>query len=285
MTSCCLLSPFQLHLEKNNLNQNNGGGESAGNQDKNHNKEAIETAKSAPMLSSSHDNDLLASLNNPKKGDKKTNESVETLNFVGNNGEIISHSDFNSSNLGPTQPLDANAAIQKTIQLADHLKAARGGSAKLHIQDPELGKISLQVDMKNPSSVSVTIHTESADVKRKIEDKMEFLKQSLELQKITLSDFKVTSVDKAMASQFNQSGNQGQSSQNQSAYYNPNAGSQFNSNQNNSGFNSNFNQESSNFMNDESALKSASNNKYKNVQKNSITNIQRSANGSIKVLA
>ncbi|MES2615066.1 MAG: flagellar hook-length control protein FliK, partial [Bdellovibrionota bacterium] len=167
-------------------------------------------------------------------------------------------------------------SVKKIIELTDQLKATNGGTAKFQIQDTNLGKINLQIDMKDKNSITIFIQTEHTDVKKNIEDKIDSLKQSLNSQKIELTDFKVTILDKPLSSQsqFNNSGQQDQNSQS----FNQNAFFQHNFKQN-TGHKGNDGNEHNNTMslND--------NKKYKNMQKNSITNIQRGANGSIHVSA
>lgn len=222
---------------------------------------------------------LLTSEN--ERNDRNNDENSEYLELLGKNGEIVSNLETKKTNLPSihegSNKNDTNI-VHKLVELSDQLKAAGGGTAKLHIQDSQLGTINLQIDMKNKSTISVSIQAEHESVGKNIEDKVDVLKQSLDSQKINLADFKVTIIDKSSnaQSQFSSSGGQEQYAQN----YSQNGQFQNNFMQNSNGDNKNP------FLVEDVGYKNSVNNKnYRNVQKNSHTNIQRGANGSIKVLA
>lgn len=233
------------------------------------------------LLAPKTDNPLIipSVLANDMQEKRNDDEHTESTFIHTNNGETWTHSDIVKTDINNTtttaEPKKIDHVVSKVIELSDQLKAAQGGVAKLQIQDPHLGKIDLQIDMKHNNAINVSIQAEHEHVKKHIEDKVDSLKQSLDSQKINLTDFKVTLVDKPnnISSQLNQ---ENQNNQNALSYTQQNAYLQNNSNQksNNEHNDNNGNQAEGN-----------KNRNYKNVQKNSITNIQRGANGSIKVLA
>ena len=227
--------------------------------------------------------DLIKKFSDFNKEDKDDSLSesnfTEKLNIVDRNGEHVSKLETSSTTNLPHSE-SSKVAIQKVIDLADHLKSTQGGSAKLQIHDSQFGKINLHVEMKNNHSLVVHIQTEHESVKKGIEDKVNFLKQSLHTQKIELTDFKVNMLEKSTQtqnqsqSQFNSQNQQEQNSQN--IFQNP-----YFQGQNGQNFEDKNDLEKFETTNGMPNLKT----NYKNMQKNSITNIQRSANGSIKVLA
>ncbi|KAB8029986.1 flagellar hook-length control protein FliK [Fluviispira multicolorata] len=184
-----------------------------------------------------------------------------------------------------------SVATRKAIDLSEQLQARGGGTAKVQIQDDKLGQIELNIQMKKDNSVSMEIKTSNRELKNIIENGTDTLKKSLEVQNITLTDIKVSITEKSSQSNLNSGGHF--SSQQQSNHNSDNNSNNQNANQ---GFTNSFTNQNNQkfFQNQENDLKinpyqnTSSSNKtdnFKKVEKNSLTNIQRGANGSIKVLA
>ncbi|BBH53628.1 flagellar hook-length control protein FliK [Fluviispira sanaruensis] len=184
-----------------------------------------------------------------------------------------------------------SASTRKAIDLSTQLQARGGGTAKVSIQDDKLGQIELNIQMKKDSSVSLEIKTSSKELKTFIENGTDSLKKSLEVQNITLTDVKVSTTEKSSQSNLNSGGHfnsndnfKQNSDNNQSSQNNNQNFANTFSNQNNQKFFQN--QENDLIINPyQTANSNNLSDKFKKVEKNSLTNIQRGANGSIKVLA
>ncbi len=190
-----------------------------------------------------------------------------------------------------------SAATRRAVDLSSQLQARGGGSAKIQIQDDKLGNIELNIHMKKDNTVTMEIKASDKDLKNILEKNSDSLKKSLDTQNISLTDFKVSTVEKSTQSGTSFASGQGFSQQqNHHNGQNSNFSSQDSAQQGlNQGFNPNNFTNGNNqfFKNPDSDF---SFNKYPNqeyvnkdillkgMEKNSITNIQRGANGSIKVL-
>lgn len=204
-------------------------------------------------------------------------------------------SEKNSSDF--SNPL-VSSATRRAIDLASQLQSRGGGTAKVQIQDDKLGNIELNIQMKKNNSVSMEIKASDNDLKNILEKNSDTLKKSLDSQNIALTDFKVTAVDSkavhntlgAMNNQnfSQQQGNNSHNSNQESAYQqnlnqNMFSGNFSNSFMNNGGNNYNVFTDESNSVRLNNNFLNKKNNVINNMEKNSITNIQRGANGSIKV--
>ena len=190
-----------------------------------------------------------------------------------------------------------SAATRRAVDLSSQLQARGGGSAKIQIQDEKLGNIELNIHMKKDNTVTMEIKASDKDLKNILEKNSDTLKKSLDTQNISLTDFKVSTVEKSNQSSMNFASGQGFSQQqSQHNGQNSNLNSQDVSQQSlNQGFlSNNFTNGNNQFFknpdgdfsfnkypNQDYVNKNIS---FKNMEKSSITNIQRGANGSIKVL-
>jgi hypothetical protein len=150
--------------------------------------------------------------------------------------------------------------------------------------------------MKKDNTVSMEIKATDKDLKNILEQNSDTLKKTLDSQNISLTDFKVSTVESKSIQaglggttsqgfsqqQFNQNSNNG----NNQDFYQQNLAQGFMSNSFSNGNNSFFNRSDDDYSFNKSSNQSyinTRNNFSRNMEKNSITNIQRGANGSIKV--
>ncbi|WP_158998507.1 flagellar hook-length control protein FliK [Pigmentibacter ruber] len=203
-------------------------------------------------------------------------------------------SDKNNSDF--SNPL-ISSATRRAIDLSNQLQAKGGGIAKVQIQDDKLGTIELNIQMKKDNSVSMEIKASDSNLKTVLENNSDTLKKTLDSQNISLTDFKVTTLEAksihntfgAMNSQ-NFSQQQGSNHKQQEFSFQQNLNqNSFSGNSSNSFMNNNGNNYSA-YLGDEFKNLKVNNignnklNNFQNMEKNSITNIQRGANGSIKVI-
>ena len=186
-----------------------------------------------------------------------------------------------------------SAGMRRAVDLSSQLQARGGGTAKIQIQDEKFGSIELSIHMKKDNTVSMEIKASDRDLKATLEKNSDTLKKSLDVQNISLTEFKVSTVEKSAQTGMGSSSGQGFSQQqSQQNFQNSQDLSQQAFNQ---GFSqNNFTNSNGQFFknnDDEFSFNKNSNNGYinksfsgKSMEKNAITNIQRGANGSIKVL-
>jgi hypothetical protein len=211
---------------------------------------------------------------------KETKDSKEVL-FYPAIGKEISSSEISSSNFMDqkdfSQKSFVSSIVKKAVNISSQLAAKGGGVAKIQIQDDKIGSLELHIFMEKENKVSMEIKTSNSEFKNVIETNYENLKKSLDSQNIFLSDFKVTSLEKIMNSNF-LSGGSDNFNQNfsQSLFLN-----YFNNS------NSFLNQNKNERIYSEYDQENIPERKFviKNDFKKSKKNIQRGANGSIKVLA
>ncbi|MGY3805066.1 flagellar hook-length control protein FliK [Pigmentibacter ruber] len=226
------------------------------------------------------------------KPDDKTIIFEKTLSSQVNVPIIVS--DKNNSDF--SNPL-ISSATRRAIDLSNQLQAKGGGIAKVQIQDDKLGTIELNIQMKKDNSVSMEIKASDSNLKTVLENNSDTLKKTLDSQNISLTDFKVTTLEAksihntfgAMNSQ-NFSQQQGSNHKQQEFSFQQNLNqNSFSGNSSNSFMNNNGNNYSA-YLGDEFKNLKVNNignnklNNFQNMEKNSITNIQRGANGSIKVI-
>ncbi len=199
------------------------------------------------------------------------------------------------SNADFSNPM-VSAATRRAVDLSSQLQARGGGNAKIQIQDEKFGSIELNIHMKKDNTVSMEIKASDKDLKNILEQNSDTLKKTLDSQNISLTDFKVTSVESKSIQaglggatsqgfsqqQFSQNSNNG----NNQDFFQQNLSQGFLSNGFSNGNNPLFNRSDDDYSFNKSSNQSyinSRNNFSRNMEKNSITNIQRGANGSIKV--
>lgn len=226
------------------------------------------------------------------KLDDKPNVFEKTMSSQVNVPIVVS----DKSNSDFSNPL-ISSATRRAIDLSNQLQAKGGGIAKVQIQDDKLGTIELNIQMKKDNSVSMEIKASDSNLKTVLENNSDTLKKTLDSQNISLTEFKVTTLETksihntfgAMNSQ-NFSQQQGSNHKQQEFSFQQNLNqNSFSGNSSNSFMNNNGNNYSA-YLGDEFKNLKVNNignsklNNFQNMEKNSITNIQRGANGSIKVI-
>jgi hypothetical protein len=244
----------------------------------------------------SSDSDNQTKENKKDLNEKSTSENKgivfeKTISSQANTPIILS----DKSNADFSNPM-VSAATRRAVDLSSQLQARGGGNAKIQIQDEKFGSIELNIHMKKDNTVSMEIKATDKDLKNILEQNSDTLKKTLDSQNISLTDFKVSTVESKSIQaglggttsqgfsqqQFNQNSNNG----NNQDFYQQNFGQGFMSNSFSNGNNSFFNRSDDDYSFSKSSNQSYINNRNnfsKNMEKNSITNIQRGANGSIKV--
>ncbi|KAB8038045.1 hypothetical protein GCL60_12800 [Silvanigrella paludirubra] len=244
----------------------------------------------------SSDSDNQTKENKKELNEKSTSENKglvfeKTISSQANTPIILS----DKSNADFSNPM-VSAATRRAVDLSSQLQARGGGNAKIQIQDEKFGSIELNIHMKKDNTVSMEIKATDKDLKNILEQNSDTLKKTLDSQNISLTDFKVSTVESKSIQaglggttsqgfsqqQFNQNSNNG----NNQDFYQQNLAQGFMSNSFSNGNNSFFNRSDDDYSFSKSSNQSyinSRNNFSKNMEKNSITNIQRGANGSIKV--
>ncbi|APJ04250.1 flagellar hook-length control protein FliK [Silvanigrella aquatica] len=190
-----------------------------------------------------------------------------------------------------------STATRRAVDLSNQLQARGGGTAKIQIQDDKVGSLELSIHMKKDNTVSMEIKASDKDLKNILEKNSDTLRKSLDNQNISLTDFKVSTIEKSIQTNMGSAAGQG-FSQHQSQHNGQNGNlnnpdnpqqalnQSFLQNSFSNGSNSFFKNPESDFSFNRNHIQDYVNKNvsFKNVEKNSITNIQRGANGSIKVL-
>lgn len=235
---------------------------------------------------------------NEKSGAKKNSEEKvlnpeKTVFFDKNiyNQNLPLNSDLNTNVLDNSSSL-ASVATKRAIELTSQLHVRGGGIAKIQINDEKLGNIELNINLKKDNTVTMEIKATNPELKLVLEKNSDLLKKSLDTQNIILTDFKVSMVEKAESSGMNFSNGQGFSQHNHNNN-NTFISQDFTQQNINQGFmNNNFSNGKNYFNNlDNDILNQNNSNKnyenkiaiIKNIESNSVKNVQRSSNGSIKV--
>lgn len=181
----------------------------------------------------------------------------------------------------------ARSAALRAQSIASELSAKGGGTAKVQIKDSQLGVVELRINMSDNNRVNVELVANSDRIKRELEKQTDELKAGLEKHKVVLEGVHFATDTKLGESGFQN--DKGQNSQQQQQQQQQNFSS---FSQNGSGMSQNqqsFGQERffeapkiplNNSVNPTAALRK--NYPGKNEAK---TNVQRDANGSLKVIA
>lgn len=182
----------------------------------------------------------------------------------------------------------ARAAALRTQSIAAELAAKGGGTAKVQIKDSQLGVVELRINMTDNNKVNVELIANSERIKNELEKQSEELKAGLEKHKVTLEGVSFATDAKLGDTGF----------QNSSQNENSRANQQQQQQQNFSSFSqNNGNSSQQNFGGGERFFNgqqipatvpaSNSGNARKNYsgKNDTQTNVQRNANGSLKVIA
>lgn len=200
--------------------------------------------------------------------------------------------------LANASPL-ARGTLERTRNMAIQLQG-RGGIAKIQITDAKVGSVNLEIRVEQGNKVFVEIRSGNQKLKEELRENIEALKRSFEDNRMSLAEVKFTVENAAMQSSASsntqqnsqQNNNSRQDAQNlqqqlQERAQQENLSRQFFGGQN-SGQNS-FQSSGENFAQGEIASNAVRNKVFNQSSAANLngreTNIQRSANGSLKVRA
>ena len=168
--------------------------------------------------------------------------------------------------------------MNRAIQTAARLQAQGGGTARIQLNDSQLGAIDLRVSISAGNNVHIEIKSKNDKLRSSLEDRMGDLRDSLNTHKLNLAECRVVSdVSSARNETENRSGNKQDASGQQQ---------QANTSRNDSNAQQRNNRQETNEFPFEPASKPAPARGLATGKKLSPqTNVQRDANGSLKILA
>lgn len=226
------------------------------------------------------------------KGDNKEKKEKDEMSFqvseTNGNKMWIGNAEAadNGSQVQEPSPLAA-AALDRARNLAAQMHT-RGGVAKIQIKDGKNGAINLEIRVEPGNKVFIDVKSRDGKLKEELVEGIEALKKGLESQKMALTEFKF-STDTSMNSNSN-SGGQQQSNNKNSQENSAPQNFQFNQQSSQQGQSGSGGQHSQGGLEQmgERFLNSARARTFeKNASASSSkqTNVQRTANGSLKVSA
>ena len=182
----------------------------------------------------------------------------------------------------------ARTAAQRAQTIAAELAAKGGGTAKVQIKDSQLGVVELRINMSDNNRMNVKLVANSDRIKQELEKHAEALKDGLEKHQLIVEGVNFTTDMKLGESSFQNSTQSDSQNQQQAQAQNQQGFGSFQQNGSGQGQGS-FEQERffesqqfAGFANQTPQKQSRQNYAGKNETQ---TNIQRSANGSLKVSA
>jgi hypothetical protein len=183
----------------------------------------------------------------------------------------------------------ARAAALRAQSVAAELAVKGGGTAKVQIKDSQLGVVELRINMSDDNRLKVELVANSERIKQELEKQSDELKNGLEKHKLVLEGVSFATDAKLGESGFqnsSQSDNRNQQSQQQQQQQQSfNSFSQNQSSAGQQGFGQErFFQGPEIPLNSSAAVNSSAKKNYSG-KNDSQTNIQRNANGSLKVTA
>lgn len=178
----------------------------------------------------------------------------------------------------------ARAAALRAQSIASELAAKGGGSARVQIKDSQLGVVELRVNMTDRNRMNVELIANTERIKQELEKQTEELKSGFEKHQVILEGVQFSTDSKLGESGFQNSNQNENKGQNQFQQQNFNSFSQNSSSQGQQGSNPERTFELANTPINANLNKSSARKDYsgKNEPK---TNVQRDANGSLKVSA
>lgn len=184
----------------------------------------------------------------------------------------------------------ARSAALRAQSIASELSAKGGGTAKVQIKDSQLGVVELRINMADNNRVSVELIANSDRIKNELEKQTDDLKLGLEKHKVVLEGVKFATDTKLGDSGFqnssqndNSRANQQQQQQQQQSFSSFSQGNNSNSQQSFGGGERFFEAPRTPAVGNVAA--SGSVKKNYSGKNDAQTNVQRAANGSLKVTA
>jgi hypothetical protein len=182
----------------------------------------------------------------------------------------------------------ARAAALRTQSIASELAAKGGGTAKVQIKDSQLGVVELRINMSDNNKVNVELIANNERIKNELEKQSEELKNGLEKHKVVLegvsfaTDTKLGDTSSQNSSQSDNSrANQQQQQQQNFSSFSQNGG---NAQQQSFGGGERFFEGPRTPLTGQTGTSESARKNYSG-KNDAQTNVQRNANGSLKVTA
>jgi hypothetical protein len=260
-------------------------------------RDAVTEVHSLPSMAQDHSGNTNGGQNSSSRSLPQNNEtsavgsagSVRDAQSKTNGGafDVAEKADAKARESERTREM-ARAAALRTQSIASELAAKGGGTAKVQIKDRQLGVVELRISMSDNNKVNVELIANNERIKNELEKQSEDLKSGLEKHKVVLEGVRFATDTKLGDS----------SSQNSSQSDSSRANQQQQQQQNFSSFSQNSSgSQQQNFSGGERFFEgprlplSGQNASPDNARKNysgkndAQTNVQRNANGSLKVTA
>ena len=219
-----------------------------------------------------------------------TNNRTESKKTDSTSDAVAEKSDARARESERTREMARSASL-RAQSIASELAAKGGGTAKVQIKDSQLGVVELRINMSDNNRLNVELVANSERIKQELEKQSEDLKSGLEKHKVVLEGVKFATDTKLgdagfQNSQQNDNRNQQQQQQQQQQ---PQQGFNSFSQNNSSGGQQGFGQdrffEAPNIPLNTQAAVGGSVRKNYTGKNDAQTNVQRTANGSLKVIA
>lgn len=213
------------------------------------------------------------------------NNRTESKKADSANDTVTEKSDARARESERTRDI-ARSASARAQSIASELAAKGGGTAKVQIKDSQLGVVELRINMSDNNRVSVELVANSERIKQALEKHSEDLKSGLEKHKVVLEGVKfVTDTKLGDAGFQNSQQNDNRNQQQQQPQQGFSSFSQNNSSGGQQGFGQDRFFEAPNIPISTPAAVGGSIRKNYTGKNDSQTNVQRTANGSLKVIA
>jgi len=214
-----------------------------------------------------------------------TNNRSESKKTDSANDAVAEKSDARARESERTREMARSASL-RAQSIASELAAKGGGTAKVQIKDSQLGVLELRINMSDNNRLSVELVSNSERIKQELEKHSEDLKSGLEKHKVVLEGVKfVTDTKLGDAGFQNSQQNDNRNQQQQQPQQGFNSFSQNNSSGGQQGFGQDRFFEAPNIPISTPAAAGGSIRKKYTGKNDAQTNVQRTANGSLKVIA
>jgi hypothetical protein len=220
-----------------------------------------------------------------------TNNRTESKNTDSTSDAVAEKSDARARESERTREMARSASL-RAQNIASELAAKGGGTAKVQIKDSQLGVVELRINMSDNNRLNVELVANSERIKQELEKQSEDLKSGLEKHKVVLEGVKFATDTKLGDAGFQnsqQNDNRNQQQQQQQQQQQPQQGFNSFSQNNSSGGQQGFGQdrffEAPNIPLNTQAAVGGSVRKNYTGKNDAQTNVQRTANGSLKVIA
>ncbi len=216
-----------------------------------------------------------------------TNNRTESKKNDSTSDAVAEKSDARARESERTREMARSASL-RAQSIASELAAKGGGTAKVQIKDSQLGVVELRINMSDNNRLNVELVANSERIKQELEKQSEDLKSGLEKHKVVLEGVKFATDTKLGDSGFQnsqQNDNRNQQQQQQQPQQGFNSFSQNNSSGGQQGFGQDRFFEAPNIPLNTQAAVGGSVRKNYTGKNDAQTNVQRTANGSLKVIA